>query len=172
MTAASETDKGLVVEIQLNLANEVALKTYEGLLAGALREWSIGFAVIKERPSTWQGKLVNFLQEVEILEVSQVYAGANRFTRTLDVKSNTATNKPVDDNDPAVWAERIEQAAYGRSHVDPAVAEQVDKLIVATKLELIQESLDRAEQAAWEEQTQSNLVLAPVPVRVDGRMGL
>jgi hypothetical protein len=36
--------------------------------------------------------------------------------------------------------------------------------------ELVRESLDRAEQAAWERQIQVNLVLEPVPVRVDARM--
>jgi hypothetical protein len=36
-------------------------------------------------------------------------------------------------------------------------------------LDLIRESLDRAEQAAWEER-QLTMVLDPVPVRVEARM--
>jgi len=49
------------------------------------------------------------------------------------------------------------------------VIKQVDDLILATKLELIQESLDRAEQARLEER-QLTMVLDPMPVRVDARM--
>ena len=169
VTAASETDKGLVVEIQLNLANEVALKTYEGLLAGALREWSIGYAVLEEHPGTWQGQRVNMLTAVEILEVSQVYAGANRYTRTLDVKTARPESEPVQ-SEAAMLMKKIEQAAYGRPNVDPAVVKQVDDVILETKLELIQESLDQAEQGAWEERVLTNMVLDSVPVRVDARM--
>lgn len=168
VVAASETGRGLVVEIQLNLANEVAMKTYEGLLARTLREWSIGFAVIKEHPGTWQGQAVNFLDELEILEVSQVYAGANRFTRTLDVKTARPEPEPVQ-SEAAMLMEKIERAAYGRPHVDPAVVKQVDDLILATRLELIREALDRAEQGEWEERLLT-MVLDPVPVRVDARM--
>ena len=169
VVAAAETKKGLVVEIQLNLDNEVAMKTYEGLLAGTLRDWSIGFAVIQEHPGIWQGRPVNYLDEVEILEVSQVYAGANRFTRTLEVRSAPLEPEPVE-NETTYWNRKINEAAVGARQVDPAVVEQVDDLILATKLEVIQESIDRAEQAAWERRMGDNMVLDLVPVRVDARM--
>ena len=46
----------------------------------------------------------------------------------------------------------------------------VDAFITEVREELIRESLDRAEQAAWEERMDINAVLDPVPVRVDARM--
>lgn len=50
------------------------------------------------------------------------------------------------------------------------MVKQVDDLILATRLELIQESNDRAEQAQWEGRMLMNLVRDPVRVRVDARM--
>jgi hypothetical protein len=64
---------------------------------------------------------------------------------------------------------RLDQLASNERPRSPELARQVDDLIVATRLELAQEALARAEQAAWEER-QLTMVLDPVPVRVDARM--
>ena len=50
------------------------------------------------------------------------------------------------------------------------MVKQVDDLILATKLELIQESIARAEQASWEERMSTNVVVIPLPFRIDSRM--
>ena len=110
VVAASETEKGLIVEIQLNLDNEVAMKTYEGLLAGTIREYSIGYAVLKEHPDTWRGERVNVLDEVEILECSIVMSGANRFTRTLELKAAAPEPEP-ELSETQLYLKQIEHAA-------------------------------------------------------------
>jgi hypothetical protein len=83
-------------------------------------------------------------------------------TANTTTASNATATWATDENDPAVWAERIDEAAFGGPHVNPAVVKQVDELILAT-MELIQESLDRAEQAAWERGMGTNVVVDPCP---------
>jgi hypothetical protein len=82
-----EAEEGLIIEAQLDLDHEPALAVYEGLLARRLKEFSIGFAIISEHKEADY----NVLDEVAILEASVVYAGANRFTRVLDIKTATTT---------------------------------------------------------------------------------
>ncbi len=50
------------------------------------------------------------------------------------------------------------------------LARQVEDLITEVRLELAQEAVDQAEQAAWEERMRINTVLDPVPIRVAARM--
>jgi hypothetical protein len=42
--------------------------------------------------------------------------------------------------------------------------------VLEVREEMVRESLDRAEQAAWEKRVKINMVLAPVSRRVDARM--
>ena len=58
-------------------------------------------------------------------------------------------------------------APVQRSEVDPGA---VDRLVTEVKLERAKEKLAEAEQAAWERRTDVNMVLDPLPVRVDPRM--
>jgi len=95
-----ETDAGFVIEAKLDLSHEPAVAVYEGLLAGRLNEFSIGFAVLESHREPWPdtvgGTYYTVLDELELLEVSVVHAGANRYTRLLDVKSaNTGSNVTV-----------------------------------------------------------------------------
>jgi hypothetical protein len=46
----------------------------------------------------------------------------------------------------------------------------MDAFVLETKQMMVEEKLAEAEQAAWEERTQSNLVRDPVPIRVDASM--
>lgn len=155
-----EADAGLLIEATLDLDHEPAVAVYEGLLGGRLNEFSIGYAVVKEHKE----KGYNVLDEVEILEVSVVYAGANRFTRVLEVKSAV----PLSEID-RINAQLDELAKPGplRKGVDPA---EVDRFITAVRQQMVEEKLAEAEQAAWERRTDVNLVLDSVPVRVDARM--
>ena len=107
------------------------------------------------------------LLELELLEVSIAVVPANANAQILAVKS--APLEPEESEIARINRELDQLAAPGKSR-HPGVADQVDDLILEVPEELVRESLDRAEQAAWEERTQSNLVLDPVPVRVDARM--
>jgi uncharacterized protein len=85
ITAAAETPQGLVVEGKLDLDNPRALAVYEGMLGDYIREYSIGYAIVREHK---RADGANVLDEVELLEISVVTAGANRYTRTLAVKGH------------------------------------------------------------------------------------
>jgi HK97 family phage prohead protease len=165
-----ETDAGLVVEAMLDLDHEPALAVYEGMLAGRLKEFSIGYGVIAEHREDGY----NVLDEVELLEVSVVYAGANRFTRVLDIKTATTTSTfggavkvtYTDSNDPAYWSRRIDELE--KSARPPLDSGVVDAFVLETRELMVREKLAEAEQAVWE-RSQVN-VIDPVPVRVDVRM--
>jgi HK97 family phage prohead protease len=173
VVAAAETSEGLVIEGQLDLDSERAMHVYEGLLGSRIREWSIAYAINKAREDTWEGGHVRYLDELELLEISAVYSGANRFTRTIEVRSRqtaAAVDVLPELDEVAFINARLDQLASNERPRSPELARQVDDLIVATRLELAQEALARAEQAAWERWMDVNLVLDPVPVRVDARM--
>jgi len=190
VTAAAETSRELLIQGQLDLSNKRALHVYEGMLGDRIREWSIGYAVHEFHWGDWEDKSVRFLDQVELLEISAVINGANRFTRTIEVRSRphttsaassnatvTGTAEPTtpdgDSYEPdelALINARLDQLASNESPRSPELARQVDDLITEVRLELAQEALDRAEQAAWEGRMGVNMVLDPVPVRVDARM--
>ena len=74
---------------RLDLENPTAVRVYEALLAGTLRETSIGFGVVEKHWGEIDGKPVRFLDELELLEVSIVWKGAAR-TRMIEVRSEPA----------------------------------------------------------------------------------
>jgi len=230
-----ETDAGLVIEGKLDLSHEPAVAVYEGLLAGRLNEFSIGLAVLEQHRQMMSDGFLeyNVLDELEPLEVSVVHAGANRFTRLLDVKSaNTSTTtstvpvtwSTVTTTAPTTQADRLiaearkrvgddaekqrrldlltkcnwtednlwllqEHIADVAPAVDPTIKSlndrldaieygqrpgdadaMVDAFVLQVREEMVEEALDRAEQAAWEGRMDINAVLGPLPVRVDARM--
>jgi len=181
VTAAAETSRELLIQGQLDLSNKRALHVYEGMLGDRIREWSIGYAVHEFHWGDWEDKSVRFLDQVELLEISAVINGANRFTRTIEVRSrpfttsgsNVTATLDGDSYEPdelALINARLDQLASNERPRSPELPRQVDDLITEVRLELAQEALDRAEQAAWEERMSMNVVLHPVPIRVDPRM--
>jgi HK97 family phage prohead protease len=84
IVAMTATDKQLVIEAKLDLTSERARDVFARLKSGALREWSIAYGVIKARKEADY----NVLLQLELLERSVVYAGANRFTETISTKSH------------------------------------------------------------------------------------
>lgn len=75
----------VVVDGQLDLSNPRAQTTYEGMLTGKLNEFSIGYAV---RDGHYDKALdANMITDLELLEVSIVFAGANRHTSLISVKT-------------------------------------------------------------------------------------
>ena len=114
-------------------------------------------------------------------EVGRFRTRGEAVARLVELEANNVAAK----GDPAYWRRAIEEAAAGREFSperlaveqkaavdrapelkrrDPAVAKQVDDLILATRQELVQET----KQAEWEEWMRVNTVLKPV--RVDPRM--
>jgi HK97 family phage prohead protease len=184
VTAAAETKDGLAIAGRLDLTNQRAVAVYEGMLGDRIREWSIGYGIEEKHWGEWNGDSVRFLDKLELLEISAVVKGANRFTRTIEVRSDPAyatstagststvtwTTTPAPDPELAEINARLDALASGEKLRDPAIADQVEELVLDVREELIRESLDRAEQAAWERRMHINLVLDPVPVRVDARM--
>jgi Caudovirus prohead serine protease len=164
------------------------MNVYEGLLGNRIREWSIAYGINKAREDTWNGEHVRYLDELELLEISAVYSGANRFTRTIEVRSRPYATSTAGSNAVVTWRDvqpdgdayepdelalinaRLDQLASNKRRRSPELARQVDDLITEVRLELVQEALDRSEQAVWERRMQVNVVLDPVPVRVDARM--
>jgi len=188
VVAAAETGEGLVIEGQLDLDNERAMNVYEGLLGNRIREWSIAYGIDDFHWGDWEDELVCYLDELELLEISAVCSGANRFTRTIEVRSRPYATSTAGSNATVTWRDvrpdrdpyeldelalinaRLDQLASNERPRSPELARQVDDLITEVRLELAQEAVDQAEQAAWEERMRINTVLDPVPIRVAARM--
>ena len=170
ITAAAETSEGLVVAGRLAIdSNPKAMTIYERLLGGTLREFSIGFGIVESRYGEWNGQSMRFLDEIELLEISVVWKGAAIGTRTIEVRSAPAAAAPPESELDGINA-RLDAVASNERPGSPELARQIEDLILATRLELVQEALDRAKQVAWEGRMDINTVLDPVPVRVDARM--
>ena len=159
VVAAAETGEGLVIEGQLDVDSERAMHVYEGLLGNRIREWFIAYAIDKAREDVWEGEHVRYLDELELLEISAVYSGANRFNRTVEVRSRPFTTSSsnatvtLDDDwrepdELALINARLDQLASNERPRSPELARQVDDMITDVRLELAQEALARAEQAA------------------------
>lgn len=73
----------LVVDGKLDLTNTRAQTVYEGMLTDKFNEFSIGYAVRAEQKVNGS----NLITDLELLEVSVVFAGANRNTRIVSIKS-------------------------------------------------------------------------------------
>jgi hypothetical protein len=120
------------------------------------------------------------LLELDLLEIGPTLKGDNPETRIITAKSSASTggnstfsyavSTTAPESEIERLSRRLDQLASNERPRSPELARQVDDLIVATRLELVQEALDRAEQVAWERRTYTNLVLDPVPVRVDPMM--
>jgi HK97 family phage prohead protease len=154
-----ETVDGLLIEGMLDLTNPRAESAYERMLAGTLDSMSVGF--LYERTHTDEDG-VTVIDEAELLEISLTPIPSNQYARVSRVKSTAFPGDPL-------YYDRLldDLMVKTRPAVDPDV---VDAFIQETKELMVQEAFDRADQTAWEERTQSNLVLDPVPVRVDARM--
>lgn len=85
---------------------------------GELQQWSYGFDTIEASTGQWDGKDVQFLEKLDVHEVSPVLLGAGVNTRTLAVKAakaaipahSTATSDASWDG-PAMWKRMNQDAA-------------------------------------------------------------
>jgi HK97 family phage prohead protease len=197
ITSMYTDGRGLVVHGRLDLEHPPAAELYAAMKAGRVNSMSFAFDVLdkKDHVPVGNGESVNLLLELELLEVSIVLVPANPNARVLAIKADTrlekeaawaaherptststssATASPDGDSyepdELALINARLDQLASNERPRSSELARQVDDLITEVRLELAQEALDRAEQAAWERRMHLNLVLAPAPVRVDARM--
>jgi hypothetical protein len=143
------------------------VKVYEAMLARSLREFSIGFGIVEKHWGELDGKPVRYLDVLELLEISVVWKGAAYGTRLVEVRSAPV---PEPRDELAEINARLDALASDERRRDPDAASAVDQLVLEVREELVRESLDRAEQAAWEGRMGVNLVRVPVPIRVDARM--
>jgi hypothetical protein len=90
---------------------------------------------------------------------------ANRNARLVSVKT-------APDPEPTSEIDRINKRLdeLAGPVVRKAQPGQVEAFLLEEKQRFVEEALHRAEQAAWEARMRINMVLAPVPVRVDARM--
>lgn len=184
--------RGLVVRGRLDLNHEPSIALYDAMKSGRINGMSFAYDVLDRR--TLDNGVTELL-ELELLEVTICLIPMNANARILAVKSNSerkrleteaawaARERPTTSNATATldgdWPEpdeialvnaRLDALASNVRPRDPDAASAVDKLILEVREELVREALDRAEQAAWEERMRINMVLDPVPIRVDARM--
>jgi HK97 family phage prohead protease len=149
VTAATETEAGLVVEGKLDIeTSEAAQKTFEHMLTGRISEWSIGYNVYREHA---RSDGVQVLDEVDMIEVSAcpVNMAANAETRTLALKdvstTSTSTATSTDARVAFTWRPdpRAELAEYKRridALAPPAREEsnpdRVDRFVAEVRAEL------------------------------------
>ncbi|MGG5825936.1 HK97 family phage prohead protease [Aeromonas salmonicida] len=82
----SEDERGLKMEGVFALATQRGRETYELIKMGAIDSLSIGYVVTKEK---FDGiKKVNYLEEVDLYEVSIVTFPANKESVVTDIKSD------------------------------------------------------------------------------------
>jgi HK97 family phage prohead protease len=177
VTDMKEDGRGLLVSGVLDLSHPPAEAVWRAMKSGRITTFSFAYSILQEHRR--EPDFVNVLEVLDVLEVSVTPKPANRSARLVSLKgANTST---AGSNATVTWSAepeseldrinaRLDPLASNERPRDPAIAKQVDELILATRLELVQEALDRAEQAAWESRIQLNAVLDPVPVRVDARM--
>jgi HK97 family phage prohead protease len=163
ITAAAATDEGLVVEGKLAIeTSDRALEVYRGMLEDRVREWSISYGVVRQHVDTWSGEKVMVLDELELLEISAVTAGANIFTRTLAVKSRP---KPEPETEVARLNAQLD--ALSKS-VQPTVPEgAVDAFVAETRIIMARE---RAEMERANGIWSTTAIVGSVPVRVDAKL--
>lgn len=79
-----ETEKGLLVEGEIDLTNAFAAQVYNLMKRRAVREFSFGYRILKEKTAS-DG--ANNLEILDLIEVGPTLKGANPDTQLLGVKA-------------------------------------------------------------------------------------
>lgn len=91
LSEVRSTDKGLVARGQLFVNGEdsveIAKHIWTAMKAGALREWSVGLNVKRERYENRNGKQVVVLEDLDLIELGPCLKGVNQATETISVKA-------------------------------------------------------------------------------------
>lgn len=88
--SARETDAGLEIEGQLDLSNPKAAQIHKLMRSRRLKAWSFGYDVVRATPGDRDGKAVQELHELDLIEAGPCTLGVNRQAETLDVKATPA----------------------------------------------------------------------------------
>lgn len=137
-----EDDKGLRVKGQLALNTQIGRETYEFLKMGALDALSIGYITMKEKYDRTTG--TNYLEEVDIKEISIVTFPCNEDSLVDDVKSDNAESaQPEEINIDVEVEEQIEQEVETQEEVQeeqkeviaPETLQKLDALVMSLKLD-------------------------------------
>lgn len=88
--SARETSAGLEIDAQLDLDNPKAAQIHKLMRSRRLKAWSFAYDVLDATPGHRDGKAVQELRELDILEVGPTLLGVNRQAELLDVKSDPA----------------------------------------------------------------------------------
>jgi HK97 family phage prohead protease len=178
ITDMREDSRGLLVAGRLDLDHEPSFAVWKAMTSGRITSFSFAFAIISEH-ERWDG--ANVLTQLDVLDVTITPTPANLNAQLVSVKTGSANTSTTGSSAIVTWTTepeseldrinaRLDALASGEKLRDPTIADQVEELVLDVREELIRESLDRAEQAAWEERMHINMVRDPVPVRVDARM--
>jgi len=88
---AESNDKGVRLVNQFYVEeSDTARSVYRGLVAGSLREWSIGYRILEHSVREEDDKTILDIAKAELMEASSVLRGANPQTETLKVASALA----------------------------------------------------------------------------------
>lgn len=116
VTAAEETDEGLLVTASLDLDNPKAAQVYNQMKAGRINQFSFS-ATTPDEPGAWSleededGNLVQVLKKLDLIEVGPCLRGANGETSLVSIKSADL---------PARFTPKLKAEGDGATAGDPA----------------------------------------------------
>lgn len=140
-----EDEKGLRVKGQLALNTQLGRETYELLKMGALDALSIGYLTIKERYDHSTG--TNYLEEVDIKEISIVTFPCNEDSLVDEVKSEEVEsekvaepevlNTDVEQKNEQEQIEEVQEEVQDEQKevIAPETLQKLDALVMSLKLD-------------------------------------
>ena len=89
---AKETEEGLYVKGQLDMEEGFAQRVWKKMKQGTLSQFSFAYDIVEAAVVTIDGKMVNELRELALLEVGPCLVGMNPETELLGVKAAFASH--------------------------------------------------------------------------------
>lgn len=119
-----EPKAGLKVAGELYINSDEVKRVHRAALAGAIREWSIGYRILEaEYPE--DDETLTIVKKGELLEASLVVRGANPETETLGVASRPGEDGELRQLVATMVAEQLKDAAEGEQGAAGASASEV-----------------------------------------------
>lgn len=128
-----EDEKGLWVKGQLALNTQLGRETYELLKMGALDSLSIGYIVKKERYDSRTN--INYLEEIDIREISVVAFECNQESLVESVKSDELKMNYKNIDDLAIHEEQEEAELINESPESEVKTESENELNTVVEVE-------------------------------------
>jgi HK97 family phage prohead protease len=159
-----EDRRGLLIAGRLDLDHEPSVAVWRAMRSGRITTFSFAYVILEEHK---RDDGVNVLDVLDVLECSVTPNPANRNAQLVAVKSEPDPERATELEQLNKQLDALAQPGPLRNPVDPA---EVEAFLLEEKQRYVEEALVRSEQAAWEGRMGVNMVLDPVPVRVDARM--